>query len=95
MSTYWGYRCTDCNVDTDTWINHGERELSAIIRHWPVIRAIAEDPNMIYLNVTWIAGYEGELFEFLYAHGEHSVCLQNEYGDSKPLIPPDDLQATP
>jgi hypothetical protein len=28
MSTYWGYRCLDCDKETDTWINHGETALN-------------------------------------------------------------------
>lgn len=86
MSTDWGYHCNDCNVDSDTWINHGDAELAAIARYWPALRAINDDPDINYLEIRWLSGYTGELLEFLYEHGEHNICLLNEYGVHKAIM---------
>jgi hypothetical protein len=87
MSTYWGYRCKQDGIISDTWFNHGEQILRCYAECWPLIRQISEKDKCGYIEVTIMAHahVNSEIFEFLHDHYEHGVELYNEYDRSEPL----------
>lgn len=85
MSTYWGYRCNDCDINSDTWFNHGEQKLTEIAEAWRITEALAWQ----HVRVGTEFGFGGYWFEiegFLESHGAHDIILRNEYGDTLPLV---------
>lgn len=87
MSTYWGYRCVDCNENSPAWFNHGESILREIAEFWDHIREIRRSRSL-YVS-TQDPAHDTEPIEFFDAHSGHRVVLRNEYGDTVPLITPE------
>lgn len=87
MSTYWDIKCFDCGNQAGFHINHGERQLTEIIKVLPMLPAakVAIDAidDIAYPEMHWSGG-EGpsmsELCEFAKECGEHKLKLYNEYG---------------
>jgi hypothetical protein len=86
MSTYWGYFCKDCKVDTGPEINKGDLLLIELA---PVMRAIVERITPIvhgYLEVDLLGWYADiSLLDFWMEHSKHSVVVFNEYGDEREI----------
>lgn len=86
MSTDWGYYCRTCQVESDTWINHGEEALSEFVYIRNIIEASGYD--FYWIEVESISSYSGDMREFLDQHKGHDICLASEYGDKKELVEP-------
>lgn len=86
MSTYWGYRCTDCNHDSDKWLNHGDDVLAEFYHAWRLLSPVRDKlPSVgLFIDGGWPSG---EMSEFMQAHGAHHVVLHNEYGVIKEIPP--------
>lgn len=88
MSTHWDIKCFDCGEEAGFRINHGERQLTEIIRVLPCLPAakVAMDviEDIAYPEIHWSSSCEGpslsDLCQFAIDHGEHKLKLYNEYG---------------
>lgn len=88
MSTYWGYKCKDCNVSSEHWFNHGDDYLNALV-------AVREDLEQVMKRLEKWIGWRIDIshmnvdeenpLEFLQQHKGHNIVLENEYGDLKEL----------
>ena len=87
MSEDWGYYCQQCDVESDTWYNHGETKLREVYASWPHVRAIQEIGGWVETSI--LGGYTGDVWAFLAAHDGHPLELVSEYGDHEPLNPQD------
>ena len=86
MSTYWGYCCRDCKIETDKWLNRGEAALSELFQATKILDGyeFGHAEAGIY-DYGWIAE---EVREFIDDHLTHDVVLKNEYGDIKEIEKP-------
>ena len=84
MSCDWGYYCTQCEVESETWFNHGENLLREIYAAWPHVRAIQEINGDIEISI-----WRYQPWGFLAEHDGHPLMLASEYGDQEPLNPDD------
>jgi len=80
MSTYWGYVCLDCNVETDHWHNHGEDLLREYYDLYKVVQDIPTKYSWVGITVLCNALAADEMQEFLSAHYGHHVAIRSEYG---------------
>lgn len=80
MSCSWGYRCTVCEVDSPTYLNHGDDTLRKVYASREMIRQVEEIDWPIEVSFNWCDG--SETFDFLEKHeGDgHNICLVDEYG---------------
>jgi hypothetical protein len=92
MSTYWGYRCETCGVDSPTWFILGQATLREAARRWPEIDTALKLAATLHNFELSITPYQyadpdtGQtLFDFLRAHASHSMKLLSEYGGIVPL----------
>lgn len=86
MSCEYGYHCKQCDVSSETWINHGKEILSAYAHFWPVIQQM-HSVSSGYLEVN-INGYDWimcQVWEFMEEHYKHAIELIDEYGKCEPL----------
>lgn len=90
MSTYWGYRCVDCNHDSDEWLNHGDDVLAEFYHAWRLLSPVRDKLPNVNLTVRDGDWPSGEMSEFMQAHGTHHVVLHNEYGATKEMPTPVD-----
>lgn len=82
MSTYWGYKCIDCDQESsDEWFNHGDEKLTACVELWEHIKIIN---NSMWLSVELLGG-NYDVFQFLEQHEGHDIKLHNEYGHIKDI----------
>lgn len=84
MSVYWGYRCQDCNQETDHWFNHGEEQLSEYFAAYQLIKEYQF--RWFDINLLGGSGFYDEMQEFLDNHLRHNIVLCNEYGDTAQLL---------
>lgn len=85
MSTYYGYRCRTCNLDSERPFNHGE---DCLREAYDVRKEIAAIRQCWSLEIAFM-GYGGNCLEFLITHSEHDLCIYNEYGETE------DMQSDP
>jgi hypothetical protein len=88
MSTYWGYFSKTTGEQSDTWYNHGEKQLAEIYHERKFIRKIIDFGFNSNINVTVdFFGYNYEPLEWLEAREGEDICLINEYGEYKDMPP--------
>ena len=85
MSTYWGFYCRDCDVETTHWLNHGRPQLREYIKARKAISTAGIELFHTELVISGAAWFDGEIEEFYDAHKEHDFVLKNEYGDTEEL----------
>lgn len=81
MSTYWGYRCLDCDVDSDRTFSNAQGELSILALNFAAIKPLIE------LSIVEVkALYGSDILIFLHEHEGHDIALTKGWGDPLPLI---------
>lgn len=83
MSTYWGYRCEDCNADSETWLNHGEEKLGEYVKAYRLFEK--QNFQWIDIHIPGESWATGEMEAFLDNHKEHHLVLLSEYRQTKAL----------
>lgn len=89
MSEKWGYYCEQCEVESGSWLNHGEAQLRACYVAWPHVRALQEMEGDFEVALSIWGSYSGDIWAFLQAHEGHPLLLCSEYGDYAPINPQD------
>lgn len=92
MSTHWGYRCLDCDVESPHWFNHGDEALRDFLALWPHVKAVLDSRLDYFLFKfepldAWMGKGAGEddLFTWVRQHEGHRIVLRNEYGQEQPI----------
>lgn len=91
MGTEWGLRCKQCDSDTGAELNRGQMVLSDLARMSPLIKQIRQMDSTGYVEMSLLGGWYGNkvfIFDWLTEHAGHEMELLNEYGDIRPLEPP-------
>jgi hypothetical protein len=83
MSTYWGYRCETCQVDTDMHWNHGKDILRRLAPLAPALSKLNELSG--YIDVRVSSRSDEDIIAWLTRHEGHNLVLLNEYGETEPL----------
>lgn len=83
MSTYWGYKCLDCDEESDTWFNRGESKLIELAKVSDLIMDIYEKCECEWLEISLLN--QTSPIDWIRKHGRHNIILYNEYGDTKPI----------
>lgn len=83
MSTYWGYRCETCHVDSDMYWNHGENILRKLAVIAPALHDLCELSG--YVDVLIHSRSSEDPIEWLTKHKGHSIVLLNEYDTTEPI----------
>ena len=86
MSTYWGYKCLDCDDESDVWFNRGESQLIELLKISDLIIDIFERCECEWVEIS-LCNQTGPI-DWVRVHGNHRVLLINEYGDTKPINQP-------
>jgi len=81
MSTHWGYKCEDCGVSSEHYLNHGEATLRQVYSLGSVLSDARDKCSMLDIHVMGTAHYDVDPIEFLAMHKGHNIVLENEYGD--------------
>lgn len=83
MSTYWGYRCETCDVNSEHWWNHANEELANIYRLWPMLKTTEQAldaAGIWHIEITHLNVHDfPSPLEFLHEHDGHAIALCNEY----------------
>jgi len=85
MGTRWGYRCLDCNEDSDTTFSNAERELSTLALNFSTVKML------LGLSIVEVkAIYGSQILVFLEEHDEHNIVLLKGWDETFPFIQPSD-----
>lgn len=84
MSTYWGYRCNDCDEEGERQINHDNGTLANYTRAYALL--VQHDCFDGWLELTCdIMISWGAAQEFLADHAGHHLQICSEYGERKEI----------
>jgi hypothetical protein len=90
MSTDWGYWCRTCDATSQTWLNHGEAQLA---RLWELRRCVATLHGAAdgLIEVEALGAGTSPAW-WVSQHWQHTVALENEYGDRRDITTGADLR---
>ena len=81
MSKYIGLCCKTCGVQTDHWINHGEKQLKEYLWVRNLIEKSGVQLQFVMMSIEGFSWAMGEIDKFLFDHKDHEIALSSEYGD--------------
>ena len=87
MSTDWGYKCNDCDIESDHWLNHGENTLTEAYRIYNELKLYNYQSGLVTVTLEFDFSeyFISEIKEFLNEHSRHNMVLCSEYGRELPL----------
>jgi len=85
MSTHWGYKCLDCGVSSDHYLNHGESTLQQVYHLGVSLHEARQKCPLIDIRVLGADFEDVDPIDFLAEHQGHVIVLENEYGDFKKI----------
>lgn len=88
MSTYWGYKCKDCDVSSEYWLNHGDDYLNVLAVTWQELEKAMkplEKWRGWRIDISHFNTEDEDPVDFLQQHEGHNIVLENEYGNIKEL----------
>jgi hypothetical protein len=91
MSTYYKLHCDLCDKDLRFNLNHGIHDLSLLVKLYPKLKSLVEDPNFkeCYVLDIFIHQFEEGVdgfMDFMRTHfDEHKdkVCIIDEYNNEE------------
>ena len=79
MSTYWGYRCTKCEEQSELEYNRGQGILEELYKITKVL--YENNIALSYCQIVVFGASVWELTRFILDHVEHNMVLISEYED--------------
>lgn len=82
MSTYWGYKCIDCNEESDHWLSHGEDTLREVYNLYIILDLKKYENRLVRVTLQFHLSryFTAEIMAFLSEHSSHNMVLHSEYG---------------
>ncbi len=82
MSTYWTYKCNDCNLKCETSGNRQDKALLNILKLSKEFKTIRETDSESLVEISVLCFDDSYmLIDFIIEHYGHNIVVQSEYGD--------------